>query len=186
MSRLAPLDPETLTPEAKRIHDEIGGRRKSVRGPFAIWLRHPALADHANRFGLALRDDGRIERRIFELVVLVLCRLWTVQYAWASHAPQAEAAGVSPQVIAAIRDHQKPDFVRDDERVAYEVATELMTSKALSPQSYAAAVAQFGEDGAVDLVSTIGYYAMVAVMLKGFDVPPLEGGNPLKQDAACS
>lgn len=179
MSRLPPLDPSNMTAEQKRVHDEIAGARKTVRGPFPMWLRNPKLADHANQFGVALRDSS-IGRRIFELAVITVCRAWSVQYAWSSHAPQAELAGVSPDVIAAIRNNLTPDFVRDDERVAYLVASEIMATKELSKSTYDKAVGQFGEQGTVELISTIGYYAMVGIFLKSFDVPTSTGDKPLK------
>ncbi len=106
MSRVPPLDPTTLTPDQQRVAAEIAGARKNVRGPFTIWLRNPALAEHANQFGVALRDSKVLDRRLFELVVITVCRAWSVQYAWSSHAPAAEAAGVAPEVIAAIRDNR--------------------------------------------------------------------------------
>ena len=90
MSRLPPLDVEELSPEQKRVYDQIAGGRKTVRGPFPMWLRNPKLAEHANQFGIALRDHSTIGRRIFELCVITVCRAWSVQYAWSSHAPQAE------------------------------------------------------------------------------------------------
>jgi 4-carboxymuconolactone decarboxylase len=180
MSRVAPLDPASLTPEQERVAAEISGARKNVRGPFTIWLRNPALAEHANAFGVALRDSKVLDRRLFELAVIVVCRYATVQYAWSSHAPAAEAAGVSPEVVAAIRDNRTPDFKRDDERVVYDVATELMQTRDLSQPTYDRAVAQFGIDGTVDLVSTVGYYAMVGLFLKSFDVPTPTGDRPLK------
>jgi 4-carboxymuconolactone decarboxylase len=180
MSRVPPLDPAALTPEQQRVAAEISGARKNVRGPFTIWLRNPALAEHANAFGVALRDSKVLDRRLFELAVIVVCRAATVQYAWSSHAPAAEAAGVSPEVVAAIRDNRAPDFKRDDERVVYDVATELMQTRDLSQPTYDRAVAQFGIDGTVDLVSTVGYYAMVGLFLKSFDVPTPTGERPLK------
>jgi 4-carboxymuconolactone decarboxylase len=180
MSRVPPLDPAALTPEQQRVAAEISGARKNVRGPFTIWLRNPALAEHANAFGVALRDSKVLDRRLFELAVIVVCRAATVQYAWSSHAPAAEDAGVSPEVVAAIRDNRAPDFKRDDERVVYDVATELMQTRDLSQPTYDRAVAQFGIDGTVDLVSTVGYYAMVGLFLKSFDVPTPTGDRPLK------
>src|ERR1044071_898399 len=74
MSRLPPLDPATLTPEQQRVAAEIAGARKNVRGPFTIWLRNPRLAEHANAFGIALRDSKVLPRRLFELAVIVVCR----------------------------------------------------------------------------------------------------------------
>jgi 4-carboxymuconolactone decarboxylase len=180
MARVPPLDPTTLTPEQQRVAAAISGARKNIRGPFPIWLRNPALAEHANAFGVALRDSKVLDRRLFELVVITVCRAWSVQYAWSSHAPAAEAAGVAPDVIAAIRDNRRPEFQRDDERVAYDVANELMQTRELSQATYDRAAAQFGVEGTVDLVSTVGYYAMVGIFLKSFDVPTPSGDRPLK------
>jgi 4-carboxymuconolactone decarboxylase len=180
MSRVPPLDADALSPVQKRVYDRIAGNRKTVRGPFPIWLRNPMLAEHATQFGIALRDHSTIGRRIFELAVITVCRAWSVQYAWSSHAPQAEAAGIAPEIVTAIRDNRRPDFAKADERVAYEVATEIMATKELSQASYDAAVAQFGLQGTVELISTIGYYAMVGIFLKSFGVQAPNGETPLK------
>ncbi len=179
-ARLPPIDPATYTPDQQRVAAEISGARKSVRGPFTIWLRNPKLAEYANAFGLALRDSKTVERRVFELVVITVCRAGSVQYAWSAHVGAAETAGVAPEGIAAIRDNRRPDFKRDDERTAYDVATEIMQTKELSQATYDRAIAQFGAEGTVDLVSTVGYYAMVGIFLKSFDVPTPTGERPLK------
>jgi 4-carboxymuconolactone decarboxylase len=180
MSRMPPLDGDKLSSEQKRVYDEVAGKRKTVRGPFPMWLRNPKLAEHANQFGIALRDHSTIGRRIFELAVITVCRAWSVQYAWASHAPQAELQGIAPEIVAAIRENRTPDFKKADERLAYEVATEIMTTTELSQASYDKAIAQFGEQGTVELISTIGYYAMVGIFLKSFGVQPPDGSTPLK------
>src|SRR5205807_5759452 len=125
MSRMPPLDAAAMTPDQQRVAAEIAGARKTVRGPFPMWLRNPMLAEHANRFGVALRDHSVIGRRIFELAVITVCRARSVQYAWSSHAPQAELQGIAPEIVAAIRDNRTPDFKHADERVAYEVAKEI-------------------------------------------------------------
>jgi 4-carboxymuconolactone decarboxylase len=180
MARVPPLDVESLTPDQKRVYDQIAGKRKTVRGPFPIWLRNPKLAEHANQFGIALRDHSTIGRHIFELIVITVCRQWSVQYAWSSHAAQAEAAGIAPDIVAAICDKRQPDFKDSDQRVAYDVTTEIMETKELSAPTYDRAIAQFGLQGTVELVSTVGYYAMVGIFLKSFDVPTPTGDKPLK------
>src|SRR5246127_870356 len=118
MSRMPPLDPAVLSPDQQRVAGEIAGARKNVRGPFPMWLRNPKLAEHANQFGVALRDHSAIGRRIFELAVITVCRAHSVQYAWSSHAPQAELQGIAPEIVAAIRDNRTPQFKKADERVA--------------------------------------------------------------------
>src|SRR5712691_469351 len=107
-ARVPPIDPATMTPEQQRVAAAIAGARKSVRGPFTIWLRNAKLAEHANAFGVALRDSKVLDRRLFELVVITVCRAWLVQYAWSAHVGAAEKAGVLPEVIAAIHDNRRP------------------------------------------------------------------------------
>ena len=60
MARVEDLKPASLTPEQKAIHDRIAGTRGgTVRGPFAIWLRNPTIADAADRLGTTLRQRRR-------------------------------------------------------------------------------------------------------------------------------
>jgi 4-carboxymuconolactone decarboxylase len=180
MSRMPPIEADKLTPEQQRVYDQIAGKRKTVRGPFPMWLRNPKLAEHANQFGVVLRDHSVIGRRIFELCVITVCRAGNVQYAWSSHAPQAELAGIAPEIVKAIQENRTPEFTKADERVAYETAREIMSNPALSQAGYDKALAQFGGQGLVELISTIGYYAMVGIFLKSFDVRPPDGSTPLK------
>jgi len=109
-----------------------------------------------------------------------VCRAGSVQYAWSSHAPQAELAGIAPDIVKAIQKNRTPTFEKADEQVAYETATEIMKTGGLSQAGYDKALAQFGEQGTVELISTIGYYAMVGIFLKSFDVRPPDGSTPLK------
>jgi hypothetical protein len=64
--------------------------------------------------------------------------------------------------------------------VAYTVAQEIMATKELGKKTYDMALRQFGEQGTVELISTVGYYSMVGIFLKSFDVPTPTGDRPLK------
>jgi 4-carboxymuconolactone decarboxylase len=180
MSRVADIPAAELSPEQKRIHDEIGGARGGiVRGPFAIWLRHPALADAANRLGNVLRLHGRLDKRLFELMVLVVARHWGAQYEWHAHAQQALAAGLAPDIVEAIRARRRPDFAREDERIVYDTVAELNESRALSQASYDRALGLLGLDLLIELMAAAGFYTMVAMTLDAFDAPVPGGGRPL-------
>ena len=180
MSRVPDLSLEGLTPEQKRIYSEIAGTRGGVvRGPFAIWLRTPAVAERANQFGNALRLDGRLDRRLFELMVLIVARHWSAQYEWFAHEQAALQAGLSPEVVEAIRDRRLPGLPRDDERLVYEIITELTETRTLSQPSYDRAVALLGLDLLVELITAAGFYTMVAMTLNAFDAPVPGDARPL-------
>lgn len=168
-----------LTPEQKRLHAEIGGARGGVvRGPFAIWLRNPAIADRANQFGNVLRH-GKLDRRLFELMILIVARHRSAQYEWFAHEKTALSVGLTREVIEAIRFRQAPAFARDDERLVYDVVTELNTTHTLSQSTYDRAIAALGLDHLIELVTAQGFYTMVAMMLNAFDAPVPNDERPL-------
>jgi 4-carboxymuconolactone decarboxylase len=180
MSRVPELATENFSSEQKRIHDEIAGvRRGQARGPFAIWLRVPEIADAANRLGNVVRRKTRLETRIFELMVLIVARAWSAQYEWHVHEEHARAAGLSENVIEAIRARRRPDFTREDERVVYDTVTELNESRALSQATYARAEAALGLELLIELIAGAGFYTMVAMTLDAFEAPVPGGGRPL-------
>jgi 4-carboxymuconolactone decarboxylase len=180
VARLDPIPYDDLTPEQRTIHGKLASTRKRVGGPFAIWLRLPNVAYTANEFTHALRENGKLEKRLFELIVLLVVRHWSAQYAWSAHEPNAIAAGLAPDVIAAIRERRKPEFKNADERLIYEAVSELLDTKELSAPTYDRLMKQFGVELTIEALSVAGFYGMVSTVLKGFDVPTPNGERPLK------
>jgi 4-carboxymuconolactone decarboxylase len=123
--------------------------------------------------------QGKLDKRLFEIMVLVVARHWSAQYEWFAHAKQALAAGVSPEVVEAIRHKRKPAFARDDERLVYDLVTEMNGTRTLSQSTYDRTVAAIGLDDTIELVTALGFYTMVAIMLNGFDAPVPGGERPL-------
>ena len=179
MPRVEDLKPENLTPDQQAIHARIAGSRGGVvRGPFAIWLRNPAIAEAADRLGSTLRR-GSLDKRLFEIMVLVVARHWSAQYEWFAHARHALKEGISPEAVEAIRHRREPQFTRDDERLVYDLVTEMNETRTLSQPTYDRAVAALGLDNVIELITSLGFYTMVAIMLNGFDAPVPGGERPL-------
>lgn len=181
MSRVPVLQVEDLAPEQRRIYNDIARSRGGVvRGPFPIWLRNPGLAEHADQLGNALRVHGKLEKRLFELVVLIVARHWSAQYEWFSHSKSALKAGLAPEIVEAVRDHRLPEFVREDERLVYEIVAELVETRTLSQPSYDRALAALGLDLLIEMITAAGFYTMVAMVLNAFDAPVPSGERPLR------
>ena len=181
MSRLPVLQLQDLTAEQKRIYDEIARVRNGVvRGPFPIWLRNPELADRANQFGNVLRMQGKLEKRLFELMVLIVARHWSAQYEWFSHAKAALKAGLSPEIVDAIQNSRRPESLREDEQLVYEIISEIVDTRTLSQPSYDRALAALGLDLLIELITAAGFYTMIAMVLNVFDAPVPGGERPLR------
>jgi 4-carboxymuconolactone decarboxylase len=103
-------------------------------------------------------------------MILVAARLATAQYAWFIHEPHALKFGIAPEIVQAIRERRTPGFTREDERLVYDITTELNTTRTLSEASFQRGMAMFGEQVMVELVSAIGFYVMVAMTLNAFAV----------------
>jgi len=179
MARVPDLAFDAMTPEQQQLYAEIKGPRGIVAGPFAIWLRLPALAAAENQLGNAVRLDGRLDRRLFEIMILVIARVWRAQYEFYQHAIAAEKLGVSPELIEAIRTGGEPPFANDDERLIYDLTSELQTSRALSQPTYDRALATFGLETLIETITAAGFYTSVAMMLNAFDAPVPGDAVPL-------
>ena len=177
--RLSPPDPGTFSERQRAIHEAIAsGPRGGVRGPLAVWLHRPELADRAQALGAYCRYDTLLEPALSELAILVTARVWSSEYEWAAHKPFALKAGLSPEIIEAIRDRREPEFTDDRQASVYAVATELNATRFLSPATYDRAIATLGEEVLVDLVGILGYYTLISMTINVFEVPAPEGTTP--------
>ncbi|MDH3241274.1 MAG: carboxymuconolactone decarboxylase family protein [Alphaproteobacteria bacterium] len=181
MARIQPIPTDAMTPEQIRVNRKIAGPRYSgpARGPFAVWLRTPEFAEIASDFGLYLRTRTTLPRRLLELTVLITARQWTAHYEWAAHEAFAREAGLAPAVIEDLRAGRRPGFDAADEALVYDVATEIQERKGLGDATYQRATDLLGEQTVIDLLTVIGYYTLLAVVLTGLDVGAPDGGKPL-------
>jgi 4-carboxymuconolactone decarboxylase len=179
MGRLPEIDESKLSSEQRRIYDGITRARGHMRGPFAVWLRNAELCENTLKLQEMFASRVKLERRLLELMILVAARLTTAQYAWFIHEPHALKFGIAPAIVQAIRERRTPEFTREDERLVYDLTTELNTTRVLSEGSYKRGMAMLGEQSMVELVSAIGFYAMVAMTLNAFAVSVPGGKEPL-------
>ena len=186
--RLAALDPRDLDAEQTRVMDAMfaGPRGKSgflsrerrVAGPFAPWLLSPGFAHLAQELGAFVRYRTSLDPRLKELAIIVVGAAWRAEYEFAAHGPMAIRAGVSREAVDAISRGETPSLERDDERIVYEFARELIENRRVAEERYAAAVDLLGEPGTVELVGILGYYTLVCMTLNAFEVPLGEGMEP--------
>ncbi len=180
MSRIPDLAPEEMTERQKELAARIAATRNGVlRGPFAIWIRNPDLVERANAIGNFLREGTVVPRRLSELAILVTARHWTAQYEWFAHERQAVDAGVPNAVVEAIRHRRQPSFTEANDRIVYELCTELYENKRVSDATYDAAEAALGRETVIELVTIATFYAMIAMVLVTFEAPVPGGKLPL-------
>jgi len=174
MARLPALDQTKMNNRQKEIYDDIvSGPRGKVRGPLAVWLYRAELADKAQQLGRYCRYDSSLSPRLSELAILTTARIWDAAFEWQAHVPHALAAEIEQSVVDALAADIDPDFSNDDEQLIYEFSRELNLKRGVSDALYARAITMLGEEGTVDLVGVLGYYALISMTIKAFDVDPI-------------
>ena len=159
----------------------MSGPRGRLAGPMNAWLRSPDLADRFQRVGEYIRFKSSIPAHLNEMAILITAREWTAQFEWYAHHKLAMQAGLNPAIAAAIAEGQRPANMKPEEQVVYDFCTELHRDKKVSDKTYAATIAEFGEQGVVDLIGASGYYTAVSMTLNVANVPLPPGEElPLK------
>jgi 4-carboxymuconolactone decarboxylase len=174
MARLPVLDPDKMTVAQKQVHDTIiAGPRGRVQGPLAVWLHRPELAEKAQQLGQYCRFESSLPPRLSELAILTTARIWDAAFEWQAHVPHALAGGVDVAIIDALAADAVPEFAREDEKLVYEFTRALNLTRMISDDLYARAIDILGRDATVDLVGVLGYYGLISMTIKAFDVDPM-------------
>ena len=175
MARLEPLKSDEMSEDQKIIADEIIESRGKISGPFIPWLRNAELADSNKKLGAFCRFNTSLSPRLSEFIILIVARKWNIYHEWQVHSPLAIEAGVSPDVIEALRVEADPVFMNKDEEIIYQFCCELLENKCVSDKLYDISLREFGSPTLVDIVAIVGYYCNVAMTLNAFEIFPENG-----------
>jgi len=174
VARIPDLDISRLSPEQDRVYKAIAsGPRGAVRGPLAVWVNRPELAEKAQQLGRYCRYESSLEPRLSELAILVTARIWDAAFEWEAHEPIARKSGLSDTVITALANDEEPRFTQPDESAVYQFARELNLNRKVSDELYSDAERILGRDGLIDLVGVLGYYALISMTISAFEVDPI-------------
>ena len=184
MARYETLTPEQMTPEQRKVVDNVtaGPRGSATRGPFMAWLPSPTFADLAQALGAQTRYGSSLPAKHYEIAILMVAQQWRAQFEWYAHAQLARKAGISQGIIDAIHRGEKPTSMDAQEEAIWQFAKELLQTQRVSEPTFAKAKELFGQKGVVDLVGVMGYYGLVSMTLNTFQVPLPEGEKlPFKE-----
>lgn len=162
----------TLTGPNKAIYDDMIARRaaKGVHelGPYVPLSNYPELAKYIERLGFFYKYESELPRDLYQFVVLEVARRFGVEFVWDDHIAAARAAGVSDEVIAAVKSGSNLPapyhLVRQimDDAFGYESIPKDLQNQA---------IAAFGMKGYIEIVTLCGFYTLIGMVNACFDVP---------------
>ncbi|MDP6174173.1 MAG: hypothetical protein QGF09_08420 [Rhodospirillales bacterium] len=179
MGIVAPVTLDKATKEQKELGAAIFARLgEKPTGPSSIYLHNPGFAQLFDQVRIHIGEDFSISTKHAELCMLVVIRFWSAQYAWTVHGPAGIKAGLSVELVEAIRTNQRPPFAGDDEETVYDYVSALLARQEIPDQLAQKALALLGEVGLVELVSICGVYTLVGQTCAAFDIALPEGMKP--------
>src|SRR5437764_6333836 len=178
--RLPMIPADKMTDAQKKAVAEY----KALRGadltgpPWSVLLRVPDQVMPALEIRLHYLNKSVLGPKLTELAILTAARKWTNNWEWNAHSTAAANAGLSADIMAAVRDGRRPDRMTDEEAIVYDFSLELQRNESVSDATYAKAVAGFGEPGAGELASIQGYYAYLAMIMNAARITVPAGVTP--------
>jgi 4-carboxymuconolactone decarboxylase len=173
-NRMPVIPPDKLTDAQKKALEQFASKRGAppARGPFLALLRSPDVMTPAEILGEYLQFKTVLPPKLRELVILITARQWTQDTEWNSHVNIAVKDGLSPELAKALAAGERPVGMADDEAAVYDFCDELHRNQSVSDATYARAVAKFGEQGVVDIISVNGYYTWFAMIMNSVRATP--------------
>ena len=170
--RLPLPERDELDEARRRIYDSLadpqGGSLRGLRGPGGISLHSPGLAPRSRALNHYLRHESGLGGRVREIAILTTARALDSDFEWAAHEAEALREGVPAEAVDTIKHGRSTAGLDAADAVVIDLGREIFTARAVSPETFARALAQFGRGKLVDLVALMGNYASTAAMLTAF------------------
>jgi AhpD family alkylhydroperoxidase len=171
--RLAPLPADEWTDRTRSALRPLLPRERrnpDGAGPaMATLVRHPDLTEAFLGFSVYLLFRSTLPPRIRELAVLRVAHRKGCAYEWAHHVQIGRQVGLTEADIEAAR---TGDIADDFDRAVLTAVDELDERSTLSDATWAALSERLDEQGRMDLIFTVGGYALLAMAFNTFGVQP--------------
>jgi 4-carboxymuconolactone decarboxylase len=178
MARLGMIEREALPEDERRFHDAVNAiRRRPISGPFIVTMNSsPDLAARFAHLGHYFHARGQADEsivpiRVRSFISLIGSRALDAPYEWAAWVNWALEAGIPQETVDAIREGKSPPRLTADEKLVDELCTQMISGNhRVNVATFDAALERFGTRGLVELVVTLGYFAMIALPLNAFEI----------------
>jgi 4-carboxymuconolactone decarboxylase len=178
LARLSAVQRDALPEDQRRFFDAVKWiRRRPISGPFIVSMNSsPDLAARIAHLGHYFHargqaDESILSMRVRTFISVIGSRALDAPYEWSAWVNWALEAGVPQQTVDDVREGRAPRQLTAEDALVTEFCTQLISGNhRVSDATFKAALDHFGLQGLVELVVTIGYFAMIALPLNAFEI----------------
>ena len=170
-NRILEIPEDKLTPEQKKVFDDLVAGRGRLLTPYKIWIHSPKLAAAMETIGTFLNKKGSLSEREVELTICIIANHWKGEYVWAAHVNRCVELGIPQSAMDAIAAGRKPELTEPRDKAVYDLATIAMAPGGGSDEAFDRAARVLGRNGLAEVLALLGYYSAVAIAMKLHRVP---------------
>lgn len=171
-NRLAEIPADQLSAAQAAVLERLLGGRGRIPTPYKVWLHSAELAEHLQTLGTFLASRTSLTRREAEIVIMTAAAHWKGEYVFGAHAREAKAAGLTGEVIHAIRAAGPVRLDSPREQTLFDLVNSFAAGKPASDELFAAAVREFGHAGVAETLALFGYFTSVSLAMTLYRVTP--------------
>jgi 4-carboxymuconolactone decarboxylase len=165
-------DRAELPAERHAEFDSIVEVLHAVRGPFAVLMHSPGLAQKVMQAGAHIRLNSTLSSVQRELIILAVAREKDATYEWASHVTTGRNAGLREEAIEAVRNRGEVAGLEPDERDIITFVRQLLQRNRVEQGLFDALLERHGARWLVELAATVGQYQYISAINNTFDLQP--------------
>jgi 4-carboxymuconolactone decarboxylase len=173
--RIAPISPDEQSEKVEQFFHSVDGPRGPSLSKLNIvrtLARYPDLAMAYNTFGNHVLRASSLPERLQVLVTLRTAWLYNCDYEWNAHARYAGRRGVSVEEVEATKvGPEAPGWATFD-RIVLRSVEQLRYETTIDDATWQALEQHLDQEQLLDLLFTVGNYAMLAMVLNTIRVAP--------------
>ena len=137
----------------------------------SVMAHNPELLEAWMPYRYHIVRDSSLTARHRELLILRTAVNCGAGYEWEQHVVRGHEAGLSDQEIQRVKDGPEAEGWEAAEAALLSVADDCRRDAKISDDTYQALSNHFDDRQLLDIISTVGVYMTIAVMVNTFDVP---------------
>lgn len=169
LSRLPPVTAADLDEEGRRL---LAARPEAKPGPGPTHITNYSPRERS--LGVPTGEGSPVGARFFQLAVLIVAREINQQYEWTAHEPAGLRQGLEQSVIDVVKHRRSVAGLSEKDAAFITFGRTLLREHKVSSTMWADMVRLFGRQQTVQLMTIMGDYLRVGIMLNAVDqrLPP--------------
>jgi hypothetical protein len=174
LSRLPPATPEDLDEEGRKL---LASRPAAKPGPGPTHITNYSPRERS--LGIPSGEGSPVGARFFQLAVLIVAREINQQYEWTAHEPAGLRQGLEQSVIDVVKHRRSVAGLSEKDATFITFGRTLLREHKVGSALWADMVRLFGRQQTVQLMTIMGDYLRVGIMLNAVDQRLPAGREPL-------